>query len=92
MSYEMTVIHTSQYILSCMMVLGTFLVVNHMMVCIIHVIMSCLMVLSCVLSNRKVKLVTYITHWIVSRTKDLVTLMMVHYIMVFVTQVFGCLI
>jgi hypothetical protein len=62
------------------------------MVCVIHVLMSCLMVLSYVLSNHKVKLVTYITHWIVSRTKDVITLMLVHYIMVFVTQVFGCLI
>lgn len=74
------------------MVFGTFLVVSHMMVCVIHMIVSCLMVLSYVLSNCKVKLVTYVTHWIASRTKDLVTLLMMDYIMDYVTQVFGCLI
>jgi hypothetical protein len=62
-----------------------------MMVYVIRVIMSCRMVLSYVVGNCTVKFVTYITHWIVSRTKDFVTLMMMHYIMVFVTQVFGCL-
>lgn len=74
------------------MVFGTFLVVSHMMVCVIHVIMSCLTILSYVSSNRTVKLVTYLTRWVAGRTRDLVTLMMVHYITVFVTQVFGCLI
>ena len=74
------------------MVFVTFLVVNRMMACVICVIMSHLMIWSYVLSNLKVRLVTHITHWIASRTKDLVTLMMVHYVIFFVTQVFGCLI
>jgi hypothetical protein len=62
------------------------------MVCVIHVIMSCLMVLSYVLCDCDMKLVAYIAHWIVSCMKDLVTLMMVKYRMVFVTQVFACLV